>query len=125
MDYIFNVLLLVILFFVRHIVFSKRCSGEQFISKLMKKLHNKYEGYYPFNDVILKTPDGTTQIDHILISPYGIFVIETKDYSGWIFGSERQKKWTQSLFTREYIFFALILRLNINSITQFVKIISM
>lgn len=46
----------------------------------------------------MKTPDGTTQIDHILISPYGIFVIETKDFKGWIFGDAHQKKWTQSLF---------------------------
>ncbi|MCP5461876.1 MAG: NERD domain-containing protein [bacterium] len=91
MDYIFNVFLVVIFFFVFRIIFSKRYSGEQLISELMKKLNKKYGEYYSFNDVVLKTPDGTTQIDHILISPYGIFVIETKDYSGWIFGSEYQK----------------------------------
>lgn len=28
--------------------------------------------------------DGTTQIDHILISPYGVFIVETKNYTGWI-----------------------------------------
>jgi len=42
----------------------------------------------------LTLPDGegsTTQIDHFLLSPYGLFVIETKNYKGWIFGSERQK----------------------------------
>ena len=47
---------------------------------------------------------GTTQIDHILLSPYGIFVIETKNYKGWIFGSERQKMWTQTLFKKSYKF---------------------
>lgn len=37
-----------------------------------------------------------TQIDHIIVSVYGIFVIETKNYKGWIFGSETQRQWTQS-----------------------------
>ena len=41
---------------------------------------------------------GTTQIDHILLSPYGIFIIETKNYQGWIFGGERQKHWTQKIY---------------------------
>ncbi len=48
--------------------------------------------YIWFNDVTL--PDeqgGTTQIDHIVLSPFGVFVIETKNYKGWIFGGERQK----------------------------------
>ena len=47
---------------------------------------------------------GTTQIDHILISPYGIFVIETKNYKGWIFGGERQKNWTQQIYKKRYKF---------------------
>ena len=33
---------------------------------------------------------GTTQIDHILVSKYGIFVIETKNRKGWIFGGPQQ-----------------------------------
>ncbi len=40
---------------------------------------------------------GTTQIDHIVVSPYGIFVIETKHYKGWIFGGERDRQWTQKI----------------------------
>ena len=46
----------------------------------------------------------TTQIDHILLSPYGIFVVETKNYKGWIFGSERQKTWTQKIYKKSYKF---------------------
>jgi len=41
---------------------------------------------------------GTTQIDHIIVSKYGIFVVETKNMKGWIFGSENQKQWTQQIF---------------------------
>lgn len=53
--------------------------------------------YYIFNNLTLATKDGSTQIDHVVVSPYGIFVIETKDYSGWIFGSKEGKVWTQVL----------------------------
>ncbi len=46
--------------------------------------------YRRLHNVTLNTPDGTTQIDHVFISPYGIFVLETKNMSGWICGSEEQ-----------------------------------
>ena len=39
---------------------------------------------------------GTTQIDHILVSPSAVFLIETKEMNGWIFGSPGQQQWTQS-----------------------------
>lgn len=51
-----------------------------------------------FHDVTLPTGDGTTQIDHVIISRQGIFVIETKNYSGWIFGSEKSRFWTQVIY---------------------------
>ena len=53
--------------------------------------------YMVLNDVYLPLPDGTTtQIDHIVVSQYGVFVVETKAYSGWIFGGEGDREWTQS-----------------------------
>jgi restriction system protein len=51
--------------------------------------------YKRFHNVIIPTANGTTQVDHILVSIYGIFVIETKNFSGWIFGSESEPMWTQ------------------------------
>jgi len=48
--------------------------------------------------VTLPTDNGTTQIDHILVSKFGVFVIETKNMKGWIFGSANQKQWTQRIF---------------------------
>jgi hypothetical protein len=54
------------------------------------------ERYRQFHDVILPTADGTTQIDHIIVSEYGVFVIETKNMGGWIFGNPNQPKWTQT-----------------------------
>ena len=54
--------------------------------------------YHLLNNVTIPIPDGTTQIDHILISTKGVFVIETKNYSGWIFGNEKSKQWMQVIY---------------------------
>lgn len=43
-----------------------------------------------------------SQIDHIVVSKYGVFVIETKNYKGWIFGSENAYEWTQVIFNNKY-----------------------
>jgi hypothetical protein len=60
--------------------------------------------YRRFHNVIIPTRNGTTQIDHILVSPFGLFIVETKNRKGWIFGSENQATWTQSLYGRNYSF---------------------
>lgn len=52
--------------------------------------------YRELNNVTIPTQDGTTQIDHIIVSRYGIFVIEAKNMNGWIFGNEKSAEWTQS-----------------------------
>lgn len=46
--------------------------------------------YRRLHNVTLNTPDGTRQISHVFLSPYGIFVLETKNMSGWIYGNEKQ-----------------------------------
>lgn len=56
------------------------------------------QDYLCLNDVMVEDSRGlTTQIDHVVVSRFGIFVIETKCYSGWIFGDEGSKVWTQTL----------------------------
>ncbi len=54
--------------------------------------------YHLLNNVTIPFQDGTTQIDHVLVSTKGIFVIETKNYSGWIFADEKSKQWAQILY---------------------------
>ncbi len=54
--------------------------------------------YHLLNNITIPYGDGTTQIDHILVSTTGIFIIETKNYSGWIFGNENSKQWTQVIY---------------------------
>ena len=63
-----------------------------------------YSKHYLFSDIIVKYNGETTQIDHVVISKRGVFVIETKNYSGWIFGNERQKQWTQVIYRKKYYF---------------------
>lgn len=60
--------------------------------------------YRRFHEVIIPSGNGTTQIDHLLVSPYGLFIVETKNKKGWIFGSKGQKNWTQSLYGNNYSF---------------------
>lgn len=60
--------------------------------------------YHRFHNVIVPSRNGTTQIDHVLVSPYGIFIVETKNRNGWIFGSEDQAKWTQTFYRKKYGF---------------------
>lgn len=51
-----------------------------------------------FHDLYIQKPNGEyTQIDVAVATKTGIIVFEVKDYSGWIFGSEHQKYWTQLL----------------------------
>ncbi|WP_201538164.1 NERD domain-containing protein [Psychrobacter immobilis] len=53
--------------------------------------------YHRLNGITLPLANGgSTQIDHVIVSVYGIFVIETKNYKGWIYGKEAQRQWTQA-----------------------------
>lgn len=88
--------LLIILGFIKSPWF-KGFFGELVIRISAKFLLDGNE-YRAIHNVTLPTIDGTTQIDHIFVSRYGIFVVETKNYSGWIFGDENQSTWTQKLF---------------------------
>ena len=71
--------------------------GEWQVNLLIKFFLDKND-YHLIKNVTLPTEDGTTQIDHIIVSKYGIFVVETKNMKGWIFGSANQKLWTQKIF---------------------------
>lgn len=78
--------------------------GERDVSYILSSLPQEY---LVANDVIIpdQTTDPnkkyTTQIDHVVVSPFGVFVIETKNYSGWIFGDEKSKRWKQTFKTTE------------------------
>ena len=75
-------------------------SGEARVCRAIQKSCAS-PNWHLLNNVTLPTAEGTTQIDHVLVSRYGIFVIETKDYSGWIFGDARIGQWTQVLYKKK------------------------
>lgn len=77
--------------------------GETTLS-IAKKIALDGSVYRDLNNVTIPTSNGTTQIDHIIVSRYGIFVIETKNMEGWIFGDARQSQWTQSLYGKKFRF---------------------
>jgi restriction system protein len=60
--------------------------------------------YHLLNSVTLPCQDGSTQIDHVLVSTFGVFVIESKHYSGWIFASANSAQWTQVMYKVKYKF---------------------
>lgn len=70
--------------------------GEKRVGKLLAKLPAEY---HVLDDVVLTTNTGTTQIDHIVVSKYGVFAIETKNYRGEIYGEDGRQEWTQIITT--------------------------
>lgn len=77
--------------------------GELGLSFAARRALNK-AAYRRLNNVVVRVASDTTQIDHLVVSRHGIFVIETKNLKGWIFGDEKSSKWTQSIFGRNYSF---------------------
>lgn len=71
--------------------------GEQEIAHILAE-GLSYKDYFIFNNLTIPSDhNGSSQIDHLVVSKFGIFVIESKDYKGWIFGNKNQERWIQSL----------------------------
>lgn len=87
----------VVLFFLRRLINRlKGKVGERVVSRKLAKLPD--DRYVVLDDITVLTPRGSSQIDQLVISVYGIFVIETKNYTGWIYGSEGAEYWTQNIY---------------------------
>lgn len=77
--------------------------GEALVSRVVRMDFGPPD-YHLMNHVTLQLKDGTTEVDHILVSRFGVFVIETKNYKGWIFANAKQANWTQVLFKHKFKF---------------------
>jgi len=73
-------------------------------TNLTQKLLLDSEQYHVFNNVLIQKGTISTQIDHVIVSRYGLFVVETKNRSGWIFGNDKNDNWTQSNFGKKTSF---------------------
>lgn len=85
--------------------------GEIVSAKFLNKLDK--DKYRVLNDIKLDNPSNhtkTSQIDHLVVSKYGIFVVETKAYKGKIYGKEFSRQWTQYLGSKKYEFMNPILQ---------------
>ena len=78
--------------------FDKGKYGEYLIYKYLMGLEQQGAKFL-FNIYVPKNDEETTEIDVLMISHKGLFVFESKNYSGWIFGNEKDKYWTQVLST--------------------------
>ena len=78
---------------------SPKYKGKEGENRVHNILMQLPDDYVILDDVVLPTNKGTTQIDHIVVSKYGVFAIETKNYRGEIYGDDNRKEWTQMIIT--------------------------
>ena len=76
--------------------------GELWTKQSLNKLPKDI--YYILNDIMIEVDNKTSQIDHIIISKYGIFSIETKQYNGFITGNKYDKKWIRHVGKNKYYY---------------------
>ena len=76
--------------------------GEFWVKLELRKLSKN--DYIVLNDIMIEDENGTHQIDHLVISKFGIFVIEMKNYYGLITGDEYKDTWTQHLGKKKFYF---------------------
>jgi hypothetical protein len=90
--------LIILIILIIVIVKSPKIRGKRGERKVKSVIGGTIEGVqYVINNLTLKNNETTSQIDHIVVNQRGVFVIETKNYSGRIYGSENQRQWTQVL----------------------------
>lgn len=77
--------------------------GEALLSHVVRE-NLRSPDYHLMNHLTLEMGDGTTQVDHILVSRFGVFVIETKDFNGWILANAKHPNWTQVMFRAKFKF---------------------
>ncbi len=79
---------------------------------------------FVFVDSYFRTNNGrTTQIDIIAVGKRGVFVIESKDYSGWIYGSNKYEKWKQRFRNGDNYYFYNPIKQNMGHINVLRNII--
>lgn len=100
----FIFVLLIVLFFVLYIIWikTKGGRGEKQVSVLLALLPK--DKYKVINNLLIQQDGYSSQIDHVVVSIYGVFVIETKYYKGWIFGGENSEFWTKNVYGNKYEF---------------------
>lgn len=76
--------------------------GEHWVKEVLSKLDKNV--YTVLNDILIYVDGKSMQIDHIVVSKFGIFVIETKQYNGYITGSKYDKRWVRHTRRKKYYY---------------------
>ena len=76
--------------------------GEHWTKDALKKLPR--DKYVIINNVFIKVNGSTHQIDHVIVSKYGIFSVETKQYNGFITGDKYDKNWVRHMGKNKYYY---------------------
>lgn len=92
LDAIIGVLIIALLILNCFVPQIRGWLGEKRVRSLLNELDDSL--YIVENNLLLQADTKTVQIDHVVISNYGIFVIETKNYVGWVAGKDFDKTWT-------------------------------
>lgn len=79
---------------------AKGARGERRVSAFLRKYLDETD-YQVLDDLTLPARGATTQIDHVVISRFGVFVVETKNMTGWVFGAADQPRWTQVIHRKK------------------------
>ncbi len=76
--------------------------GEHWTRQALSKLPKAK--YKIINDLFLNVDGRTCQIDHVVVSPYGIFSVETKQYNGYIKGNKYDNNWVRRSGENKYYY---------------------
>lgn len=100
---VFIVFILIIVIVLK--INSSKIKGSIGEAKVNTRLNFIGKEYIVLKDILIKSSNGyTSQIDELVLSEYGLFVIETKNYKGWIFGNEKAENWTQVIYKEKHTF---------------------
>ena len=100
---VFIVFILIIVIVLK--INSSKIKGSIGEAKVNTRLNFIGKEYIVLKDILIKSSNGyTSQIDELVLSEYGLFVIETNNYKGWIFGNEKAENWTQVIYKEKHTF---------------------
>ena len=98
------VLIVLAAFIIKELPGGAEYRGKKGERTVASKLYQLPQEYRIFNDIYIQREGRSTQIDHVVVSPYGVFCIETKNYSGLIYGGTHSDQWTQNIYGHKYYF---------------------
>ena len=103
--YIFGLLIIIFTIWIIFSLNRTKRLGKRGERNVNFNLHFLPNEYHLFDDVYIDCGGKSVQIDHVVVSKYGIFVIETKNIKGWILGTDTSEYWTKNMYGKKYKFY--------------------